>query len=246
MVMESGDPGPGRSTADDGLNEIGDRVEALGLRLRGGFALDPARDMVVLERFAGARSLVMIGNAGDELWRRSGPAIRARKGAHPLNDWIVENLTPLATLAGAGILFDFEGPPYWPFQQWARRAEPVHGSPLGILIHPQFGLWHAYRAAFVFDRRLALPGRREAPSPCDSCADKPCLVTCPVGAFGDSGYDVGACADHVLGRGRECRDLGCLARLACPVGGKYRYTGEQAGFHMASFVASLRRRQGVG
>ena len=46
-----------------------------------------------------------------------------------------------------------------PFQRWALRAEAVYASPLGILIHPEYGLWHAYRAALLFTERLALPER---------------------------------------------------------------------------------------
>ena len=46
------------------------------------------------------------------------------------------------------------GRPWLPFQQWARKAEPVHVSPLGVLIHPDYGLWHSYRGALCFDTRL--------------------------------------------------------------------------------------------
>jgi hypothetical protein len=81
--------------------------------------------------------MVMIGNVGDELWHCSGGAIRARTGEHPLNGWIRDILTPLSREVRADIVFDFDGPPWWPFQQWAMRAEPVHPSPLGLLIHPR-------------------------------------------------------------------------------------------------------------
>ena len=40
------------------------------------------------------------------------------------------------------------------------RAEAVAPSPLGILIHPDYGLWHAYRGALAFAERLALPRAR--------------------------------------------------------------------------------------
>ena len=39
----------------------------------------------------------------------------------------------LAQNLGAVALYPFGGPPYWPFQQWAQRCEPVHPSPLGLL-----------------------------------------------------------------------------------------------------------------
>jgi hypothetical protein len=36
--------------------------------------------------------------------------------------------------------------------------------------------------------------------------------------------------------GAECRDQGCRARNACPVGTAYRYPAEVQAFHMAKFV----------
>src|SRR5271166_4757675 len=84
---------------------------------------------------------------------------------------------------GPGGVYLFGGPPHFPFQQWVRRAEPVHPSPLGLLIHPIYGLWHSYRGALAFPEALDVPALEVAPSPCDSCAEKPCLGACPVGAF---------------------------------------------------------------
>jgi hypothetical protein len=127
-----------------------------------------------------------------------------------------------------------------PFQRWAQRAEPVFPSPIGMLIHPEHGLWHAYRGALAFAGEIAgLPPRGAAHSPCDSCADKPCLTTCPVGAFGPEGYDVPACAAHLRRpAGADCMGLGCRARRACPVGRQATYLPEQAAFHMAAFLGA--------
>ena len=36
------------------------------------------------------------------------------------------------------------------------RAEGLKPSPIGILMHPQFGLWHAYRGALLFDVEIEL------------------------------------------------------------------------------------------
>ena len=53
--------------------------------------------------------------------------------------------------------------------RWAQRAEPLHPSPLGVLIHPVHGLWHAYRGALAFAEPIELPPRADLPSPCASC-----------------------------------------------------------------------------
>ena len=123
-----------------------------------------------------------------------------------------------------------------PFLTWGRRAQCGHLSPLGLNIHPVYGLWHAFRAALLFDQDPGLPAIAAAPSPCDSCIGKPCLTACPVGAFAPDGYDVAACAEHLMApAGGECMDGGCLARRACPVGTAYRYAPDQMRFHMVAF-----------
>ena len=38
----------------------------------------------------------------------------------------------------------------------------------------------------------------------------------------------------------DCRDHGCRARLACPVGAAHRYLDPQAQFHLAAFVGAIR------
>lgn len=150
----------------------------------------------------------------------------------------------MATLArdfGARAILPFDGPPYVPFQRWAQRAEPVAPSPVGILIHPDYGLWHAYRGALAFPEALELPPADPRPRPCDTCSGRPCLTTCPVDAFTRAGYDVPACAGHLRGAaGADCVTGGCLARRACPVGGAWAYAPGQAEFHMRAFLRARR------
>jgi len=202
-----------------------------GLILRGGF--HPR----VEDGLGEAQTLALIGNAGPALWRRFEAYAYEDDTPHPLDRWTERTLTPIAGALGARALFPFGGPPHHPFQRWATRAEPVHPSPLGLLIHPDYGLWHAYRAAFLFPTRLALPAQPTRPSPCAACVERPCLSACPVGAFSaEAGYDVPACTAHIRSpAGAACREGGCLARRACPVGSAYAYDADQAAFHMAAF-----------
>jgi hypothetical protein len=203
---------------------------AAGLLALGGFR--PAADDGAP---AGTATLVLVGNAGPAMWRAF--AAERKAVADPLDAWIGDRLAAVARTVGATPLFPFGGPPWLPFQRWAQRAGAARPSPLGVLIHPDYGLWHAYRGAFAFAERLDLPPRDERPPPCASCDDRPCLTACPVGAFGTSrGYDVEGCAGHLATpAGADCNDLGCRARRACPVGRDYVYEPEQAAFHMAAF-----------
>ncbi len=180
-------------------------------------------------------TLVLVGNAGPGMWR-SFTAVRD-PSTELIDDWTRDTLGALAGDLGCRVCFPFGGRPYFPFQRWARKAEPCYTSPLGILIHPLYGLWHGYRGALMFAERLELPPPETEPNPCRTCPDKPCLATCPVAAFSGDGYDVPACAGHLrASAGADCMDLGCRARRACPVGRDYHYSPPQARFHMEAFL----------
>ena len=227
---------------------------AHGLIARGGFHPEPGDSVPALDGGRPVRSLVMIGNRGPELWRAfaASPEFRTTPDPlpDPLNAWSARVIGDLAAEWGARALFPFGGPPHLPFVAWAKRAEPVAESVLGILIHPDYGLWHAYRGALALAEEIALPPRAERPRPCDDCADKPCLSACPVGAFNPAGYDVvgydvAACADHLAApAGADCMAEACRARRACPVGREYLYRPDQAQFHMVHFLEA-RRREGA-
>ncbi len=215
------------------LARLTEALAGLGLILRGGFHPAPEEDL-------GGRSLLLVGNAGPAMWRAFSAAPEFGDGeADALDRWTARVLTPIAAGFDAEAVFPFGGPPYRPFQRWAMRAEGLKASPLGILIHPRFGLWHAYRGALIFAERLGLPAPDPAPSPCDDCAEKPCLTGCPAAAFGPAGYDVEACVAHIVApAGQDCRAQACRARRACPVGQRYHYDPGQASFHMEAFLAS--------
>jgi len=220
--------------------DVDARIIAAGLVLRGAFHPSPGDRVPALPDGRSAGTLVLVGFAGLQGWPSFAASPEAADGErHPLDRWSRRVIGALAEAVGAAPLFPFGGPPFLPFHEWARAAEPVFTSPLGVLIHPRWGLFHSYRGALAFAEQIALPARVQAVSPCDSCAAKPCLKACPVGAFTGKGYDVAACVGHLRsGSGTACLTTGCLARGACPVGAEHRYVPAQAGFHMAAFLAA--------
>jgi hypothetical protein len=235
---------PARSTtpARETMNKQGAELETVltaiereGLVFRGAFRLADAERVGAL---AGIQTIALAGMAGREGWGAFAASPEAQDGAdHPLDRWSRRVIDGLARELGATSFFPFGGPPYWAFQQWARRAEPVHPSPIGLLIHPRYGLWCSYRGALGLGQAIDLPEPDRSPSPCDSCAGRWCLSACPVGAFSPAGYDVAACAAHLRSvAGADCMGLGCRARRACPVGAEHAYGPEQAGFHMRAFL----------
>lgn len=219
------------------LSDLKTMLAAAGLSLRGGFRPAAQDALPAFDNGAAPASLILVGDVDSQMWPVFSQSAEARDGApHPLDRWTRRVVDGIATTIGAKTLYPFGGPPYWPFQRWAQRAEAVFPSPLGILIHPEYGLWHAYRAALLFAQAIELPPRAEGRSPCESCAEKPCLSACPVHAFTNSGFDAAACTGHITGAaGRPCMDGGCLARNACPVAPALRYGAPQLRFHMAAF-----------
>ncbi len=213
-------------------------AEEQGLKLRGGFHPEAGDRVPTLADGAAARTLVLLGNVGVGLWQSLAASSEFSDGRpDPLNRWSERVIGLLAADLGAGVHFPFGGSSHLPFVAWAKRAEPVRESPLGMLIHPDYGLWHAYRGALAFAEMIDLPPRATRARPCDTCADKPCLTACPVGAFTATGYDVAACGGHIAAvAGSDCMELGCRARRACPIGHEYHYNTDQARFHMAAFL----------
>ena len=214
-------------------------VERAGLAPRGALRLEePDRAGALLD----VRTLLLVGTTGRRGWEAFAASPEARDGlCDPLDRFSRRVIGNLAGVLDAVALYPFGGPPYWPFQRWAQRAEPVHPSPIGVLIHPVYGLWHSYRGALGFADAIALAPFDRARSPCNSCRERPCLQTCPVGAFSSQGYDVDACARWLrLAAGMDCMAHGCLARRACPVGREYAHASDQASFSMRAFLSARR------
>lgn len=229
--------------------QVGERLAAIGLVSMGWFA---ARASQLPDGFPGGDggrpfAGLLIANAGPAMWHVFSRSPEAGDGhADPLNRWteriLGEVLGDLLDGRGAGLVFPF-GVHRAPFQRWARAAAGMEHSPLGLLIHPQFGLWHAFRGALIFaDQSLvdgmhgSLVGHAASAHPCDSCADRPCLTACPVDAFSAAGLNVKACYGWLdRNDSPQCMELGCRARDACPVGREYRYDDAQVRFHMASY-----------
>lgn len=154
-------------------------------------------------------------------------------GEHPVDEfsekitrqWLAEYMgnPPLFWLYPADYLI--------PLQTLGEYAGWAFPSPLGLGISPVYGVWFAYRSAFLL--RGDFPEVREPiqTSPCDSCEEKPCLTACPAAAVrGVHQFNISACCQHRLSPGSSCADR-CLSRLACPVAPEHRYSLAQIQYH---------------
>ena len=165
------------------LEQIDILLAPQGLIPRGALRLNPSE-----ARALSAKSLVLIGHACSSIWPHFQKWLSKQNEppANPLDAWSEHVITPIAAKLGGRSVFPSQKP-YPPFQQWAMRAEGLKPSPLGILIHPVFGLWHAYRGAIAFEDEILINEAQEQIHPCDLCIGKPCLSTCPVSAFSGGG-----------------------------------------------------------
>jgi hypothetical protein len=208
------------------------------LILRGGFNFAPDEAAPPGPSGSPAKSVLLVGQAGDAPW----PHFlrwwekQPQELPNPLDTWSRLVIGAVADEFGARAVSPSDRP-YLPFQQWAMRAEGLKPSPLGILMHPEYGLWHAYRGALLFDVEVSIQASHDAIHLCDLCPGKPCLKSCPVDAYSETGFAYQACLDHVRGpSGEPCRTGGCLDRNACPYGTAYRYPVDEQAFHMAAFI----------
>lgn len=226
-----------------GAEELARALARHGLIARGGFAFEPSEAPPPGPSGAPARSLLLVGHAGSSIWPHFSRwrEVQPPDLADPLDAWSRAVIDGAAAAFQARAVYPFARP-YLPFQQWAMRAEGLRPSPLGILIHPVYGLWHAYRGALLFDTAGIVEAMARGPGvplphACDECTGKPCRKACPVGAHAGDPFDHAACLAHVRApAGRPCLSGGCLDRDACPVGTVYRYAPAHRAFHMRAYA----------
>ncbi len=214
------------------LENLDKKLQEYGLFIRG---ICPAIETDSVP--SSIRSIILVGNTGEALWSVFQDI--KKSPSNPLDTWTRETLIPLSEQFSLPVIFPFDQKPTYPFQTWAKRTEPLHTSPPGILLHEKYGLWHAYRGAFLSTE--VLPYTHDGVqviSACDSCTDKPCLQSCPTDALAQGRYEFERCAAFLKKdiENNRCLLQGCHARLYCPIGEAYRYPTALRRFHMQKFA----------
>lgn len=205
-------------------------------------ALEPAMPRSVLDDFP---STVLLGNAGRTLWdvlEQKGLA-----GADPVDDFSISVATDYIELLGMGTRAMIIYPSNYQISltKLAERAGWSFSTPMGVMIHPEFGPWFAYRAVLLVRPRLEASAPLNASSPCESCADRPCQSACPSGAVGEIGeFALETCSRYRLLDESPC-ERKCLSRIACPVGTEYRYGDSQMQYFYGRSRKTLARHFGA-
>ncbi|MEQ9695236.1 ferredoxin [Shimia sp. SDUM112013] len=206
-------------------------VGAMHLDILGAFHPDPEDP-----ELAGFGTLILLSPLEPRFWNhfKTQPEYTGHV-PNPVDQWSSRVVTALAAALGGQPYFPFTGPPYQPFYQWALNTGRCHPSPINLLVHDRAGLFVSFRGAIALPQKIDLPP--PAPSPCATCADKPCVTACPVEAFATGVYDVDACRNVIAQTDpKACLTRGCAARRACPVSAEYGRLEEQSSYHMRVFL----------
>jgi hypothetical protein len=132
------------------LDTLVGRLAEQGVAWRGVFHSEPDDKVPAFADGAPALTVCLFGWTGGKQWPVFARSPEANDGLpDPLNRWSKRLLDCTAEALGAMAFYPFGGPPWLDFQRWALKAEPVHRSPLGLLIHPNgvFGTRTAERSA---------------------------------------------------------------------------------------------------
>ena len=232
--------------SDKSFKELEDKLKVFGMNILGGFHLE--RDEAAsFARSNCAVAGLVVASHGRQMWQTFQESdYYGDQLPNPLDRWTGSVLEELANKTGTGLSLPFDRP-FPPFQEWAKRASGISNSPLGILMHPEYGLWFGIRGVFFFEVKVENQEVNKLiqlwfdnENPCDVCIEKPCLSCCPVNAFDKTGLDVKACFSHLRNTCNselqpDCLSIGCVARSACPVGTVHKYRDEQLRFHMNSY-----------
>lgn len=224
------------------MDRLADALRALGLEW--GVVAAPRYDAVAPPAIAsgqilpGARSILVVASAGPVYFRafvrdaRANPD-RHREEPHPLDAFGERTFAAMEPLfAEGGARFRrlspaFSATPRLDFTRLGILAGLGLPSEIGLLVHPRYGPWIAFRQAiFTTD---VLPDSAPVVRPmCDGCP-APCRAACPIGIVGPGVFDWQACS-AARAAGDPCASR-CDARLACIVGPDARYDDLQIRYH---------------
>jgi epoxyqueuosine reductase len=214
-------------------------------------------DAVVTEPYraaaldAKAKSIVVIANGGGALWGALQRHAQHNRGwwkrEHPLDDFtraIVEKeIAPVVRQSGARstIIFPFmNGTATLNFIELGKVAGLAGPSILGVVVHPKFGPWIAFRAAILVDELIDAPGEAGGFDPCPTCTERSCIAACPAAAVAfPSGWDIPRCLAYRIESEPDCTPR-CHARVACVLGPEHRYPEEELAYHQKRALAAMR------
>lgn len=193
------------------------------------------------------QTFLLIGHAGPAFWSACQGSEQARE-PDPVDQFtqiqVIEALKLFLPETDYRLLYP-AADCRLPLQDLGAIAGWHRPSPLGIGIHPDAGLWFAYRALVLVDEEWK---KSDELSPADlgvdhcvNCKTQDCISACPPSALGmGQAPDLLRCCQFRVESNSVCEKQ-CLARNACPVSPHQRYSQGQIQHHYSASLESLRR-----
>jgi hypothetical protein len=126
------------------------------------------------------------------------------------------------------------------FVELGKAAGIAGPSILGVVVHPTYGPWIAFRAALLLDVMLDMTGAAHGFDPCPGCVPRSCISACPVGAVSfPAGWDVPKCLTHRVEAEPDCAGR-CHARVGCVLGPEHRYPDDELAYHQMRALRAMR------
>ena len=199
----------------------------------------------------GARSIIVIGNGGGAFWKAFKRHADENAGwtarDNPLDDFtrmVVErDVAPALAKSSLSytIIYPFmSSGPTLNFMEAGKAAGLSGPSILGVVVHPVYGPWIAFRAAILVNELLNAPGEGRGFDPCPSCEVRSCISACPAGAVGvEKGWDIPKCLTHRVEVEPDCAPR-CHARAGCVLGPEHRYPDDELAYHQMRSLRAMR------
>ena len=195
---------------------------------------------------------MVLGNGGGDFWaafkRHAARNPGWRERENPLDDFtrdVVEREVTVP-LRDAALRYTIIHPfmsngPTLDFVALGKAAEIAGPSILGVVVHPRFGPWIAFRAALLLDIEVEAPGEARGFDPCPGCVPRSCLSACPVGAVSFPRRMGRAEVSDASGRGRA-RLRGTMPRAGrmCDRSGASAIPTDELAYHQMRALRAMR------
>ncbi|GAB3552736.1 hypothetical protein GCM10027343_38650 [Noviherbaspirillum agri] len=210
----------------------GTLLDRVGLNRHAVFNLDALpEDVIAQVRTSCAsprayRQLILIGHAGRTLW--DSVTASGIRSDDPIDDFSTQVVRQWFAQHHSCNEYEilYPGAHAVGLQRLGMLAGWHHASPFMVGIDKSWGTWYAYRVLIVADTRFAPTPPVQDEHPCQPCAHKVCITSCPARAMDQGRFDLGKCVGYRKQDGSRCRTT-CLARVSCPVGVEHRYCDAQ-------------------
>ena len=197
------------------------------------------------------KSIIVIGNGGGAFWQAFRRHAEQNPGwterDNPLDEFtrVVVERDIAAALAQSRIphtvIYPFiSGGPTLSFMEAGRAAGLSGPSILGVMVHPIYGPWIAFRAAILVEEPIDAPGEADGFDPCPSCTARTCIAACPANALSfANGWDIPKCLTHRVEVEADCAAR-CHARAGCVLGPEHRYPDDELAYHQMRSLRAMR------